>query len=64
MAAIAETAVRNHDKISSLIMMYAKFGYATLVLLLAFTFAVHAKVIDLDEDNWRLVLDKEWMIEL
>lgn len=45
-------------------MMYGKFGYATLVLLLAITFAVHAKVIDLNEDNWRAVLDKEWMIEL
>lgn len=44
--------------------MYVKFGYGTLVLLLAITFAVHAKVIDLNEDNWRLVLDKEWMIEL
>lgn len=44
--------------------MYAKFGCGTLVLLLAIAFAAHAKVIDLNEDNWRLVLDKEWMIEL
>lgn len=45
-------------------MMYAKFGYATPVLLLAITIAVQAKVIDLNEDNWRAVLEKEWMIEL
>lgn len=44
--------------------MYAKFGFGTLALLLSITFAVHAKVIDLNEDNWRAVLDKEWMIEL
>lgn len=45
-------------------MMSMKFGFATLVLCVSIVFAAHAKVVDLNEDNWRAVLDKEWMIEL
>lgn len=45
-------------------MMSIKFGYATLVLIVSIAFAAHAKVVDLNEDNWHAVLDKEWMIEL
>lgn len=47
--------------------MSLKFVYGTTVLLLvlnSISFAEQAKVIDLNEDNWRTVLDKEWMIEL
>lgn len=47
--------------------MTLKFIYGTAVLLLAcnsIAFAEQSKVVDLNEDNWRTVLDKEWMIEL
>lgn len=47
--------------------MTLKFVYGTTVLLLiwnSFVFAEQSKVIDLNEDDWRTVLDKEWMIEL
>lgn len=46
--------------------MTLKFIYGTAVLLLAcnsIAFAEQSKVVDLNEDNWRTVLDKEWMIE-
>lgn len=45
-------------------MMSIKIGYGTLVLILSIVFAAHAKVVDLNEDNWHAVLEKEWMIEL
>lgn len=47
--------------------MSLKFVYGTTVLLLvlnSIAFADQAKVINLNEDNWRTVLDNEWMIEL
>lgn len=47
--------------------MTLKFVYGTAVILLAWNaiaLAEKSKVIDLNEDNWRAVLEKEWMIEL
>lgn len=47
--------------------MTSKFVYGTAVFLLAWNsiaFAEQSKVIDLSEDNWHAVLEKEWMIEL
>lgn len=46
--------------------MTLKIVYGTLVLCVVWSSVVYAeqtKVIDLHEDNWRSILDKEWMIE-
>lgn len=47
--------------------MMLNFIYGSFVLLLAtntFSNAETTKVIDLNEENWRSVLENEWMIEL
>lgn len=42
----------------SLLFMVSVFSLVSIQL------AVASKVIHLDEDNWRSILDKEWMIKL
>lgn len=47
--------------------MTLKFVYETAVILLAWNAIAsgqQARVLNLNEDNWRAVLEKEWMIEL
>lgn len=47
--------------------MHSKLIYGTIVLAFvinAITAIEHTKVINLNEDNWRTVLENEWMIEL
>lgn len=47
--------------------MSLKLIYGTAVVVLAinsFVVAEQTKVISLDENNWRSVLENEWMIEL
>lgn len=49
--------------------MSLKLIYGTVVVVLAininsFVAADPSKVISLDENNWRNVLENEWMIEL
>lgn len=48
--------------------MQFKFIYGTAVLVLAFISSAVAvsdtKIINLDDDNWRTILENEWMIKL
>lgn len=47
--------------------MYWKLFYGTIVLVLTVNViraSENTKVINLNEDNWRTVLENEWMIEL
>ncbi|XP_031639133.1 thioredoxin-related transmembrane protein 1 [Contarinia nasturtii] len=46
-------------------MMTLQFAYGTAVFLVwnSIVFAEQAKVVDLNEDTWRIALNKEWMIE-
>lgn len=49
-------------RVGSISLMLSFFFYSSL--LLCFFTSVASANVELDEDNWRQILDGEWMVEL